>query len=171
MADTSTGVMIPGADASMQMAPIPSAIPTSTLKTKNVVKMAALGMLPDQYGVALETLKTSPIENLPCGNCQNFVTTVCVESKFPITSLPPCAWPSLWIANKRDCWYKRLEHICPNCGVILMVCQKPVVKKLNVKLKCLDMKWHRVLPKEIHDKQRWETFDENWSLIENGDNV
>ena len=129
-------------------------------------------MTPATLGAAMSTLKTGPIANLPCGNCQNFVTTIPVESKFPIPSLPPCAWFNLWIANKRDCWYKRLEHLCPNCGVILMICTKPIVKKMKLgQMKLLQMKWHRVLPAEIHDKKRWETFDEAWSLIDKGDDV
>ena len=129
-------------------------------------------MMPDAMGAALTTLKTGPIENLPCGNCQNFVTTIPVEAKFPIPSLPPCVVPNLWLANRMECWWKRLEHLCPNCGVILMVCTKPIVKKLKRPgAKIMQMKWHRVLPKEIHDKSRWEQFDENWSLIDKGDDV
>ena len=171
MSITETGPMIPdGADASM-MAPPPSS--GGTAKSKQIVKMEAVGMMPatGSLGVALSTLKTGPIANLPCGNCQNFVTTVPVEAKFPIPSLPPCVWGNLYIANKMDCWYKRLEHLCPNCGVILMVCTKPIVKKMKAGAKIFQMKWHRVLPKEIHDKQRWEAFDENWGLIDKGDDV
>ena len=129
--ETTTGPMIP--EGQEGMAPPPKdSFPSGDIPTKNVVKMQAVGMLPDKLGRALETLKTGPIENLPCGNCQNFVTTVPVEAKFPITSLPPCLWFNLWIANRKDCWYKRLEHLCPNCGVILMICTKPIVKKVKI---------------------------------------
>ena len=159
-----------GDDTLSHMAPAPT---SGVSDSKMIVKMKASGEQgKNPYAPPMSTLKTGPIENLPCGNCQNFVTTLPVESKFPIPALPFIGcFGLLWCQNKFDCWYKRLEHLCPNCGVILLVCNKPIPPKKKPKFKVLQMKWHRVLPAAIHDKKRWETFDENWSLINPGDDV
>ena len=128
-----------------QMAPMPSMDQSTHYSTnvsggvtqnlinpsQNTVMIEATGIVGDNIfkgSLAEKTLKTDSIQNLPCGHCLNFVSTIPVESKFPICSIPPCGGMGfLIIMNKCDPWYKRLEHICPNCGTILMVCNKPFV--------------------------------------------
>ena len=126
-----------------------------------------------QGSMAETTLKTGSIHNVPCGLCKNFVSTTPIESKFPICSIPPCGFfGCLILFNKCDPWYKRLEHICPNCGTILMVCNKPFVQKPTCCTPRICMfKWHRAVPSHIHDKTIWDKFDENMGLIDDGDDI
>ena len=117
------------------------------------------------------TVKTGPIENLPCGKCNNFINTVPVESKFGIPALPLFGMCGILACmNGFNCWYKRLEHICPNCGSELMICNKPIRKGcFNVRM--CQAQWHRKLPKEIHDNQVWDNFEQTFTTFDEGVDV
>merc|ERR1711965_569912 len=115
------------------MAPMPNLVnPTQTDDVQfeggqnqtNVVKMITTGMSPE-FGQMKNTIKTGSIKGLPCGNCSNFVNTIPVEAKHGIPAYGPICCILLCL-NGCNCWYKRLEHTCPNCGVQMMVCEKPV---------------------------------------------
>ena len=73
------------------------------------------------------TIKTGAIQGLPCSTCGNFVNTVPVESSWPLCTVPGAGCVAFCL-NGCSCWYKRLEHICANCGTQLMVCNKPIRK-------------------------------------------
>ena len=173
----------PAQEYGSQMAPMPTMDYTQgsiqnmePIKQTNSVMMEATGIMGDNIfrgSMAEATLKTSSIQNLPCGTCMNFVSTIPVESKFPICSIPPCGlFGCLVILNKCDPWLKRLEHICPNCGTILMVCNKPFVQKPTCcRPRIMMFKWHRAVPSHIHDKSRWDNFEENMGILDDGDNA
>ena len=84
------------------------------------------------FSGATNTIKTTPILDVPCGTCNNLVTTVPIFAKKGLCTecLACCCMPGIgiffflwqWITTY-NCTtsVNRIEHYCPNCGAFLMV--------------------------------------------------